>query len=100
MNYTRERLVIKDDDAFWDCTLCSGYGFIESDIHKEDCVFADPEVDRVRIEGLKRLADHTICGRCPVPAADCPACGPGWAVSEHAMLMKNCDRYIEKISEK
>ena len=95
MIYQRDQLVRPDDDQFYECVLCGGYGPIESDIHDAPCVFFDPEVDRVRIDGLKRMADHTICGVCPVPIADCPACGPGWAVSLHTSVLKNCDRYKE-----
>ena len=101
MRCTREHLIQidYDGDQFSECVLCGGYGEIEKDIHEEGCPFVDPEVDRVWIEGKKRMADHTICGKCQEDTEKCPAAahhGTGWALTEHATALKICKTYREK----
>lgn len=93
MRYTREDLIRTDQDTgFLECVLCGRYGRMTV-FHKEDCPFADPEVDRVWVTGRKRMADHNICGRCDVDIEHCPV--NGWACTTHEQALKLCERYRE-----
>lgn len=99
----KEKLVsvAESHTDYIECVLCGGYGPIEAEIHEANCVFYDPEVDRIVIEGKQRCGDPAICGKCAVGYNDCPATFlSGWALTLHKQLIRVCKRYKDELEKK
>lgn len=84
--------------------LCHGNGTDDAEfvVHDLKCVFFDGSVDRVKIKGLKRLGDPTICHGCEIEWDKCPAhlLDSGWALAEHTRLIVLCERYRNELEKR